>query len=442
MKLPVRPPSSKDLFEAYSAKEVMPYLLKGIGGRKEPYYHWDKLRRKPTPDGIAHELWWLVTKMRRSQSLRAVPLLDSEGITFSYTWPDALIEMQHIADSQLRGNVGFSEQVTNSSDRERYVVSSLIEEAITSSQLEGAATTRKEAVAMLRAGREPRDKSERMILNNYHAMRRIQSLASEKLSPELVCELHAIVTDKTLDNPDMAGSIQRPEQKRIAVYDQENNVLHQPPAAEELPERMALMCQFANGELEQQSYMHPIVRAIVLHFWLAYDHPFEDGNGRTARALFYWLMLAEGYWLCEYVSISSLIHKAPVQYAKSFLYTETDDNDLTYFILHQLRVLLDGVKALELYLKRKTRESKDIERHLRDLSLFNHRQKALLAHALKHPNAEYTIESHTRSHNVTYATGRSDLLKLLDKQLLKMHKVGKKMYFRVPVGIESRLSNL
>ena len=92
--------------------------------------------------------------------------------------------------------------------------------------------------------------------------------------------------------------------------------------------------------------MHPAIRAIILHFWLAYDHPFIDGNGRTARALFYWLMLRHGYWLFEFISISEIILKAPVQYGEAFLYTETDQNDLTYFIIHQTEVIRKSMQSL------------------------------------------------------------------------------------------------
>ena len=84
---------------------------------------------------------------------------------------------------------------------------------------------------------------------------------------------------------------------------------------------------------------HHHIRAIILHFWLAYGHPFVDGNGRTARALFYWAMLHEGYWLFEFISISNILRKAPAQYGLSFLYSETDDNDLTYFIVAQTKVI-------------------------------------------------------------------------------------------------------
>jgi Fic family protein len=62
---------------------------------------------------------------------------------------------------------------------------------------------------------------------------------------------------------------------------------------------------------------------------LGYEHPFEDGNGRTARALFYWSMLNQGFWLTEFLTVSKILRKAPAKYARSFLYTEQDSNDLT-----------------------------------------------------------------------------------------------------------------
>ena len=114
-----------------------------------------------------------------------------------------------------------------------------------------------------------------------------------------------------------------------------------------------LMCDFANGKTPGE-FVHPAIRSIILHFWLAYDHPFLDGNGRTARALFYWSMLHHHYWLCEFISISHLILKAPAEYERAFLYTETDDNDLTYFIIYHLKLIRRAVDELHKYIARKT----------------------------------------------------------------------------------------
>ena len=158
------------------------------------------------------------------------------------------------------------------------------------------------------------------------------------------------------------------------------------------------------------SFVHPVVHAIILHFWLAYDHPFADGNGRTARALFYWAMLRHKYWMFEFASISSVLTNAPAQYAKSFLYTETDDNDLTYFIEHHLDVILRAIADVESYIATKIEQVRQIEERLKRSTDLNHRQLALLAHAVRHPDADYTIRSHMTSRSVAYISDLSDSL--------------------------------
>ncbi|NGX44626.1 MAG: hypothetical protein K1060chlam3_00798, partial [Candidatus Anoxychlamydiales bacterium] len=175
---------------------------------------------------------------------------------------------------------------------------------------------------MLRSGRAPRNKSEQMILNNYYAMQKIRQWKELPLSKDLIFEIHRTITDQTLDNSDGAGRLRKADESVVVEEYLSGDVLHDPPHADELPERLEAMCDFANGKTPDQ-FIHPAIRAIILHFWLAYDHPFIDGNGRTARALFYWLMLRHGYWLFEFISISEIILKAPVQYGKAFLYTET-----------------------------------------------------------------------------------------------------------------------
>ena len=279
-----------------------------------------------------------------------------------------------------------------------------------------------------------------MILNNYRAMEAVRRLKDEPLTEQAVLNLHAAVTVDTLDDPADAGRIQRPADRRVQVWDNRDQaLLHSPPPAEELPRRMREMVQFANHGLGHGSFLHPVVQAVILHFWLAYDHPFADGNGRTARALFYWSMLRHNYRIFEFASISSVLAGAPAQYARSFLYTETDDNDLTYFIVHQLEVMLRAMANVESYLAAKAEQVRQVEETLKRSTDLNQRQLALLAHALRHPNAEYTIRSHMTSHSIAYATARADLFRLADLGLLERRRVGRRSYlFFPPTDLDGR----
>lgn len=408
-------------------------ILDHVPTAADAYLPWDKVRYKTPPQGLSHEEWWLAIRTGRTALLRKLPLAAIDGTHFAYALPDEVLRLNDEVTRRASGQIAAPEPITNPATRDRYVISSLIEEAITSSQLEGAVTSRRDAKNMLTYGTKPRNRSERMILNNYHAMLFISENKEAEFTPEAVCELHRIVTDKTLDNPDAAGKLQsNPDPAdRVRIYDEEDNVLHIPPPVEQLPARLEALCEFANSTSDTEPYVPPLVRALTIHFMAAYDHYFEDGNGRTARALFYWSMLKQGYWLTEYLTISKILKAAPSQYARSFLLTEQDDGDLTHFVIYHLGVIRRALDELNVYLERKVKELRDTRTVLSSVpGDFNHRQLSLLESAVRNPGNEYTVRSHTQSHGVAEQTARTDLYDLAGRGLLKRYKVGKRFVFR------------
>jgi len=437
MKLPMAAPNLDDLWRELDVSRRLSALLEVEPLSDGEYYHWDQLRHRQPPSDLTAEEWWLGVKIARSKILKPLPFTDKKGANFQYGMPDPVLRLLHGIDQDASGRIQMAEEVTNPATRDRYIVNSLIEESIRSSQLEGASTTTDVAKNMIRSGRRPTDRSEQMIVNNYMAMRFVQQHAQQRLTPELVFALHRTVSDNTLDDPQKAGRF-RSDSDNVIVEDGLRNVLHVPPAAKELPSRLKTLCAFAN-ERSTATFMHPVVRAIILHFIMGYDHPFVDGNGRTARALFYWSMLSQGYWLTEYLSISRILRKAPGQYSRAFVYSETDDNDLTYFAIYQLQVIRRAIVDLQRYLRRKISELRQIESLLRSSDDLNHRQLALLTHALKHPGAKYTILSHQVSHNIVYDTARTDLLGLATRGFLQQRKSGRAYLFTAPTDLSGRL---
>jgi Fic family protein len=439
------PPPTDGLFSLGASESER--MLKALTAPPDPrsgqrYLHWDKLKRLDPPAGLSpEEWWWRIKVVERRPSMRQLSLTDANAAPFSYSLPDSLLRSLHHVDQRCSGEVAMDEVVTSDRQaRQRYLVNSLMEEAIRSSQLEGATTSRRVAKELLRSGREPKDRSERMILNNYRALQYMRNEMSGALSPESVLELHRIVTDGTLRDPSAAGRLQRPGEERVAVYARDDGRrIHKPPPAEQLPERLQRLCDFANEDENDQQFIHPVIRAILLHFCLAYDHPFEDGNGRTARILFFWSMRERGYWLVEYLSISRILREAPARYERAFLETETDGGDTTYFLIHQLQAIEQAIKELDGYLARKMGEIKEVEALIHGGDGFNHRQLALLSDALRHPDRSYSFGGHAEIHRVTHETARTDLSRLADRDLLVQRKVGREYVFESVPDLASRL---
>ena len=447
MRLPATPPDYLELI----GKSAPDALLPIFGAARSPlvegrYLHWDELRHRKPPPELSLESWWCALKISRQSLQRTLPLLtDKTRKPFVFGLPEPVLLALHHIDRDAAGEIASATDVTTPEQRDRYIWRSLVEEAITSSQLEGASTTRQVAKSMLQEGRKPRDRSEQMIFNNYRAMEVIRRFRADPITPERVLELHRILTADTLDDPADAGRLRQSDDVRVEDH-RDGTLIHQPPLCAELPKRMERLCRFANNHAQTEPFVHPVIRAILIHFMIGYDHPFVDGNGRTARTLFYWSMAQQGYWLMEFLSISHVLRKAPSQYVQAYLHTETDNNDTTYFIIHQLDVIRKAITALHEYLNHTVKEQRATEKlltaspKLRDR--LNHRQIALLTHALKHPGYRYRIEGHQRTHAVVYETARSDLLALTEMELLAQSKSGKAYVFTAPQDLRKRIDAL
>lgn len=440
MKKPEPPPQAP---EHYSPPIIAGYeqwqeLNKILSHANEEYLYWDKFKYRPMPSWLSSEEAWHYLKLVRQAQMRATPIRDIHNHSFKYWLPDTAQRCLHVIDRQAAGSITADSDILNSANREKYLVSSLMNEAIASSQIEGAATTRRVAKEMLRTSRKPQNRGEQMILNNYLTISQIRHLARKPLTPEFLNELHISMTQETLEDPSAAGRY-RLAHEDIVVQDQDQ-ILHVPPPASYLPNEINRLCEFANRDGDE--FIHPVVKGILLHFWIGFLHPYVDGNGRTARAVFYWYMLSRGYWLVEFLSISEFILKGRAKYDRAFLYAETDDLDATYFVMFNLNTIVRSLEGLHEYLARKQKEATETAKVLGEMSGLNNRQQAVLRRALTDGNAEFTIASHKNSQNIAFATARSDLFDLVERGLLIRGKVGRKYVFVVPDDLADRLDSI
>ena len=426
--------STRDILELAKSQAITNVLQKA----NEEYLYWDRFKYITLPKSITAEIAWAYLKLTRNSQIRKAPVTDKKNNKFGFWLPDSVLKELHYVDQRASGQILADDPSIHSGEKEKYLINSIMEEAIASSLLEGAATTRKKAKELLRSGRKPRDTAEQMIVNNYSTIKNIKQVLKESLSPKLLQYLQASITRETLEDHSASGRF-RNESEPIEVVDEmEGEVLFVPPPAEEINRRIGEMCKYAN-EKNDKEFTHPVVKAIILHFWVAYIHPFVDGNGRTARAIFYWYLLRNGYWLFEYLSVSRAIIKSPGQYKRAYLYSEIDDRDITYFISFNLRAIHKSIEGLYVYLKKQQRIVQESKAVLKKYPGLNYRQQILLHHALTHLDSVYSIEHHRNTHGIAYQTARTDLLNLVKKGFFEQIHQGKVFYFVPSKKLTKRL---
>lgn len=420
MKNPERPPRRKIISDELKCVEN-PVIDMLIRDANESYLYWSEFKYKTGSIDIDPEILWGIVKLFRDSNAERIKISDRPDFEFKFNLTSDILQQLHEFDLHFVGKPP-GEEIIPSENKNQYLISSIMEEAIASSQIEGAVTSRKVAKEMLREERKPKNKSEQMILNNYNTIKKIKDYKEKELTKELLKEIHSSITQDTLSDPKEEGFFRKSND--IIVVDQDGEISYIPPDHKHLEKILNDFCIFAN-ETNPKRFIHPIIRAAILHFLIGYIHPFTDGNGRTARAVFYWYLLKKGYWLIEYLSISRMIIKSRGQYSKAYLFSELDENDLTYFIIYQLKTLELAFDSLKEYINRKIQE----KRRLHDFGKIkdiNDRQIIILKLLSDDPELSITIKEIQNRFNTVYQTARTDLMGLEKSRLIQKRTIGKK----------------
>lgn len=430
-------------YESFDFSKISPYLSKyGIVDEKGRYLPWYKLKWR-VPSKEAQNIWYAV-KFLRDQIKKGIGLFDKNGNEFSFCIPDLLEPKLHkIVQFGTSKMTAIADPEASINIQENYLVSSLLmEEAITSAQLEGAATTRADAKKMLEEELTPSTPDERMILNNYMLLRLADKRKKEPLTRDLLLEFHSIATHGVSENDNIPGEFRCSNDIYIGNDD---NPLYYPPNYKELETRLELLCDFANKEHNGENsnkFIPPVIKAIILHFMLGYEHAFRDGNGRMARAIFYWFMLKNGYDIFEYISISKIIKENHKDYGMSYLSVQKDYGDLTYFIDFNVSVILNAVDELQEYLRVKTQEFYDVSNILDESKYkfkFNFIQKDLIKKGIKEPGHIFTVKSIMNIYGVSENTARKLLRDLEKMKLFLSIKEGRTTHYIAPADLKNKL---
>lgn len=374
------------------------------------FEYWDTVKYKKCPPDCTPTDLWTYVKAARIKS--AITVWEKYGVSLSLT--NNMQKKCHEIDMNWGGSWG-TDATIDSKTKEQYLVSSLMEEAIYSSMMEGASTTRKVAKEMLRKKFAPKDKSQQMIHNNYQTIQFIIAHKNEPLTEDLLLHIHRLMTENTMLSPDDAGRF-RTNNDVVVENGITHETVHTPPSYDEIPQFINDLCLFFNQNDDKQ-FIHPIIRGIIIHFMISYIHPFADGNGRTARAMFYWYMLRKGYWLTEYLSISRVIAKSKKSYEKAFLYAEADQMNIGYFVAYNLRVLEQSFQQLQNYIKKKQSEKNDAL-ILMQIGDINERQAQIIKHFDNSPNAMLTIKDIQTKFMISPTTAKADVTRLVERGIL------------------------
>jgi ribosomal protein L9 len=367
---------------------------------EDTYLHWDTLSQKQMPvQGINHKQWWQLLKAKRRARLQALPWT-ANGASCYWVLDDQLLKLltqvERLLGSSLPAALGQTLPADN-----------FIAEALASLQLAGGQIDSAAGLDLLCSGCPAALPVEQELLAQYQCL---QQLSTEALTPERLLTL----------NQALQASPSGTWRSAAYALQRDGQTVFNAPEAQEVAQGLVSLCEFANeDELNAERYMHPLLKAIILHYQLAYLHPFNDANGRTARAIFYWQMQRAGYSLAPLIALSERLLSAQDDYFRSFLYTQSDANDVTYFLIAQLSAVLS---AIEQYQQRQQEQNTQMQALPPKLTL---RQQHILAEMQQAPSRQYRLAHYQQRMQITYETSRTDLMKLAKQGLAQKHKVGK-----------------
>lgn len=425
------------LFELIEIKEILELSKKTTD---PDYLYWDKIKYKfktDLPKDVSMEEFWALTKfMRKYFSERTTsPIKNEQGEKFTFIKLPRFEQFLHETDLNMGGSLFVNSGDDDEKRKYQFISRGIMEEAIASSQLEGANTTRKAAKEFLREGRKPKTKDEKMILNSYHTRKAIEEKYKNKdLSLEVIFELHRMLTTGTIKEEEV-GRLRTNKDDIVVANNVENAIYHIPPKEKFLRKEIENLVKFANDEAETV-FIHPVIKAILIHFWIGYLHPFTDGNGRLARALFYWYLARKDYWAFAYLPISKIIKNSRTQYGNAYVLTEQDDCDLTYFIDYNIDKIQLAIKEFREYLEEKKQGNISTSKITKSKYDFNERQIQLLQYLNGNKYGKTSIPIYTNINQVSRITARRDLVKLRELGFLFSKKKGKEIFYFATKKIE------
>lgn len=212
-----------------------------------------------------------------------------------------------------------------------YGIKAAEDEIVATSAIESIDFSR-DSVRKILKGMAPKDEQENRILGIKHGLEFIAD-TSNKITEENLYKLYMMTVGDFLTGDDklLDGNYYRHD----TVYVVSDRVEHSGLDYKKVPEFMKMLIEFANAEDD----INDLIKAAIIHFYIAFVHPYFDGNGRIARLVHLWFLVQKGYQSALFIPFSSKIEKSRKAYYDA--YTAIEENkaysgkiDVTPFILY------------------------------------------------------------------------------------------------------------
>ena len=359
--------------------------------------------------------FWPEELQYRKDRASVLPLRAASGESFWYVPTNKFLQSGD-ALAQAARYVSTNELPQYSHD------DSIIDEAFYSSAIEGAYSTKARARELIQNGKSPENKDERMIVNNYDALRFVLDHLDTPINEAITLEIARILTEGTLDEGTKSGWRDGP----VQVVSGRQEVVYVAPDADKI--RPMLDDLFAFLQMDD---VHPVIKACAVHIYFVTIHPLFDGNGRTARALAYMILLQAGYDFFRQVPISGLLVQERSKYYKAIRASQDsmNGNDFTYFMEYYADMLLRSISDIHSHMS----EKRIVEKLRKSASPLASVDR--LADGLEwlYSNGFETIttDKWKDKFRISFETARKDLSWLADNGFLVVRTSGHKKFFDV-----------
>lgn len=387
--------------------ELLAYFFENYLPKEEIAY------RLPLATSIA--AFWPEELNYRKQSVQKLPLASWDGHPYWY----ALTEKLTAAGDQF---VAVARDEAIASLPQYAHDEGVMDEAYFSSVIEGAYSTRQSAHELLASNEPPQNRNEQMIYNNYHALRFVLEHLDGPINEAVILEIARILIANTLEEGVTSGY----RDAGVQVVSGRQEIVYVAPEAQYVrPMMNALLNYIADPTV------HPVIKACVAHIYFVTIHPFFDGNGRTARALSYMILLKAGYHFIRQFPISGILMQERSRYYKAIRAAQDPENgyDFTYFLEYYAAMLEKSVEGIHAHVAK----AKQLEHLALELGQGEEggRQLRGMKWLIQEDISTITTEAWRKKFKVSFETARQDLHHLQDLGALKMRTVGRKHFFDV-----------